>query len=132
MTLRDLLAPHLEMLIRRVDGPLAFRFMLQPTVAIAFAIRAGLKDVRSRTPPRLFWQALVYRGGRARILFRLAWDDVNKLFVIACALDIAYTLLVYSRLYPVQSLIVGFVLAIVPYVLLRGRVTWIARKAQGR
>ena len=131
MTLQALLAPHLEMLVHRVDGPMALRFILQPTIAIIFAIRAGLSDSRSGQSPRLFWEALVYRDGRARELFRLAWKDVNKVFLVACVLDLAYTVMIYGRLYPLQSLIVAFTLAIIPYVLVRGRVTWIARRVQG-
>lgn len=128
MTLHEFLDPNLEMLFHRVDGPMAFRFILQPAVAIFFAIRAGLNDARSGTPPRLFWQAVVYRGGRGRELLRMAWHDVNKVFLLACVLDIVYSLLVYGRVYPLQSLIVAFALAIIPYVLFRGRVTWILRR----
>jgi hypothetical protein len=131
MTLQALLTPHLEMLVHRVDGPMAFRFVLQPTVAMIFAIRAGLNDFRLGQSPRLLWGALVYRDGRARELFRLAWKDVNKVFFLACVLDLAYSEMIYGRLYPLQSLIVAFALAIMPYVLVRGRVTWIVRHVRG-
>ena len=53
---------------------------------MVFAIRAGVSDARSGTSPRLFWQAVVYRRGRARDLLGLAWKDVNKVFLFACVL----------------------------------------------
>jgi hypothetical protein len=132
MTLFDLLTPHTEMLVHRVDGPMAFRFIIQPAVAVAFSILAGLRDARSGTPPRLFWQAVVYRGGRVRELMRLAWEDMHRVFALACVLDMAYTLLVYHWIYPLQTLIVAFSLAILPYVLLRGRVAWVSGKVHQR
>jgi hypothetical protein len=44
------LSAHLDMLIGRVDGPLAFRIMVQPAVAALLAIRAGLRDARAGRP----------------------------------------------------------------------------------
>jgi hypothetical protein len=107
---------------------MAVRFIMQPAVAIVFAILAGLRDARSGTPPRLFWQAVVYRKGRVRELMHLAWEDMHGVFLLACVLDMAHTLLAYRWIYPMQTLIVAFSLAILPYVLLRGRVAWVTSK----
>src|SRR3954451_5380247 len=38
-------------LIGRWDGPMSFRFLIQPAMAILFAIRAGLRDARQGEPP---------------------------------------------------------------------------------
>ncbi len=43
-----------ENLIGRSDGPMNFRLLLQPAVAIFFAIRAGLRDARNGQPPFLW------------------------------------------------------------------------------
>ena len=42
----DLLARVWENLVGRVGGPMTFRLILQPTMAVFLAIRAGLKDAR--------------------------------------------------------------------------------------
>jgi len=44
-------------LIGRLSGPLSFRFVIQPAVAVALAIRAGLRDARAGRPPFL-WTAI--------------------------------------------------------------------------
>lgn len=41
-------------LIDRVSGPMRFRLILQPVMAVIFAIRAGLKDAKEGRPP-YFW-----------------------------------------------------------------------------
>lgn len=131
VTLHEFLAPHLDMLVRRVDGPMAFRFIMQPTVAIILGIRAGLRDARAGRPAYFFWPAFLGLT-RARELLRAAWTDVGKVFVIAFGLDVAYTLTVNRWVYPVQSLLVAASLALLPYLLVRGPATRIVRKARHR
>jgi hypothetical protein len=36
-------------LMERIGGPLSFRLLLQPIMAIALAIRAGVRDARENT-----------------------------------------------------------------------------------
>ena len=44
----------LHNLVGRIDGPLKFRLILQPAVAIFFSTRAGLQDAREKRDP-YFW-----------------------------------------------------------------------------
>ena len=60
---------------------------------------------------------------RRRDLLREGWEDIGKVFIIAVVLDLAYALIVHRWIFPVQALLVGTALAIVPYVLIRGPVT---------
>jgi hypothetical protein len=53
--------------------------------------------------------------------------DVRMVFIVALSLDAAYELYVYHWLYPGQALIVATVLAVIPYLLVRGPVTRVAR-----
>ena len=53
---------------------------------------------------------------------------MGKVFLIALALDVIYQVVVLKALFPLETLIVAFFLAIVPYVAIRGLVTRIARK----
>lgn len=115
-----------EQLVGRVDGPMFFRFVLQPTVATVLAVRAGLADARAHRPPYL-WTVATDRGARGRLI-RDGFNDVGRVFVVAILLDIIYQLMVFQWVFPVQSLLVAVALAIVPYVLIRGPVTRLASR----
>lgn len=110
----------------RVSGPMSLRLLIQPTVAIILAIRAGLRDGREGKVP-YFWNVLVNLE-RRKDLLREGWKDASKLFAMACLLDIIYQLIVARWVYPLETLIVATVLALVPYVLLRGIVGRLARR----
>jgi hypothetical protein len=56
------------------------------------------------------------------------WKSVGKLFILALVLDVVYQILVLRFVYPGETIIVAFVLAIVPYLILRGLVNRIARR----
>jgi hypothetical protein len=118
-----------ENLIGRLHGPLTFRFLLQPAIAIFFAVRVGLRDARENRPP-YFW-ALLYNPEHRREMLRQGWRDVGKIFLIAIALDVIYQLIVIRWVYPGETLIVATVLALLPYLLFRGAVTRIARFLRG-
>jgi hypothetical protein len=125
--MEELLTRVWENLIGRVHGPLTFRLLLQPAIAIFFATRAGLRDARENRAP-YFW-ALIYDPTHRREMLHQGWRDVGKIFVIAVILDFIYQLLVVRWLYPGETLIVAIVLALIPYLLVRGLVTRIARFA---
>lgn len=109
----------------RVTGPMKFRLVLQPVMASIFAIMSGLKDARAGNPP-YFWALLTEPGHRAAML-RDGWKSVGKVFVLAIVLDVVYQIIVQRFVYPGEALITAFILAIVPYLILRGLVTRIAR-----
>ena len=66
--------------------------------------------------------------GPRRDLLREGWADVGKVFIAATVLDLIYELFVYRWVYPGQALIMAAVLAFIPYLLIRGPVTRIARR----
>lgn len=108
-------------LIARESGPLHFRLILQPLVATILAVRAGCRDARSGRP--VFFWTLVGEPMKRRLLGRELWKDVGKLFVVAAILDTIYQAMVLQWFYPIQTLIVAAVLAIVPYLVVRGLTT---------
>lgn len=112
-------------LIGRVSGPMKFRLVLQPVMASIFAIVAGLKDARAGKPP-YFWALFTDRAHRAEMI-KDGWKSVGKVFVLALLLDVAYQVMVLRFVYPGEVLLVALVLAIVPYLVLRGLVSRIAR-----
>jgi hypothetical protein len=113
-------------LFGRLTGPLAFRIVIQPVVAATFAVIAGLKDVREGRPP-FGWTLITKPGERGRLL-REGWEHVSKVFIAAIIIDFIYELIVLKRIYLEQTLIVATVLAVVPYLLIRGPTTRIARR----
>jgi hypothetical protein len=109
----------------RVSGPLNFRLVVMPTMATLFGIRAGLRDAREGKPTFL-WGILTQPSGRAAA-FQSAVKDVGKVFVMAVLMDTAYQIIALRGLRLLQVLVVAVACAIVPYVLVRGPVTFIAR-----
>jgi hypothetical protein len=124
----DVLARIAENLAARIGGPLTFRLIIQPTVAAFFAIRAGLKDAQEGRVP-YGWVILTDRVNR-RDLLREGWKDVAKVFVIAVIIDLVYQIIELRWFYPEEALIVAAILALIPYLLLRGPTNRIARHWQ--
>jgi hypothetical protein len=117
-------------LIGRVSGPMKFRLVLQPCMAAFFAIRAGLADAKAGRPP-WFWELVSNPPERAGMV-KEAWKRIGKVFILAVVLDVVYQLIVLHFVYPGEALIVAFLLAIVPYVLLRGPAMRAARMIETR
>lgn len=114
-----------ENFIGRMDGPLHFRFVVQPLMAIVFATLDGIKDAKIGRPA-YFWAIFTSSGHRGPLI-RDGWKHVGKIFILAIVLDIVYQLKVQKTLYPGEILLVALVLAVVPYLLLRGPVNRIVR-----
>jgi hypothetical protein len=112
-------------LVARVSGPMKFRMVLQPAMAAFFAIRAGLADARAGKQP-YFWGLLWDHGQRVDML-KDGWKSVGRVFLLALVLDVVYQIIVLRFVYPGEAIIVAFVLAILPYLILRGLVTRVAR-----
>jgi hypothetical protein len=107
-----------ENLLARLDGPYHFRFVVQPSMAILFATVDGIADAKNGKPA-YFW-ALLSAPNSRKELVKDGWQSVGKIFIVALILDVVYQLEVHSTVYPGETLIVAFALAIVPYVVLRG------------
>lgn len=121
----DVLARIAENLAARIGGPLTFRLIIQPMVAAFFAIRAGLKDAQESRVP-YGWVILADPVNR-RDLLTEGWKDVAKVFAIAVAIDFVYQVTELRWFYPEEALIVAAILALIPYLLLRGPANRIAR-----
>jgi hypothetical protein len=119
--MEDILARIFENLVDRVSGPMHFRVLMQPLMAIIFAVKDGMKDAREGHLP-YFW-AMFTNPEHRRFLLKSGWKSVGKVFIIALILDAVYQYIQLRWFYPGEALIVAFLLAIVPYVLLRGPVT---------
>lgn len=115
-----------ENLTDRVTGPMKFRLLLQPVMAVIFATISGLNDAKTGKAP-YFW-ALISDPSHRKEMIRDGWKSVGKVFVLALALDVVYQIIVQRFVYPGEAIVVALVLAIVPYLIVRGLVTRIARR----
>ena len=114
----DHLLRMMENIVGRVEGPMKLRFLLQPIMAILFALRDGRRDAREGKPPYA-WGLLTNAEDRHEMI-QDGWKSVGKVFIMALVIDAVYQLIFLRWLFPVESLTVAALLALVPYVLLRG------------
>lgn len=112
-------------LFARLDGPLHFRFIVQPLMAIIFAVIDGVKDAKAGKPA-YFW-GLLSASDQRKELAKEGWKSVGKVFIVAIILDSVYQLKVHSAVYAGELLIVAFALAIVPYLVVRGPINRLVR-----
>lgn len=111
-------------LVMRTEGPMHLRFFFQPATSLFFATRAAIGDAKSGIVP--FLPRLIHAKGKRRAIVKEAWKDVGKIFIVGIVIDIIYQLIAIYKLkieasfYPLESIIVAFILAFVPYLLFRG------------
>jgi hypothetical protein len=109
----------------RIGGPMSFRFFLQPAMAMIFAIRDGLRDAREERPA--YFYSLLTDPANRRSRLREGFKAVARVFVFAIIMDLFYQVIVLRWFYPGEAVVVAFILAFLPYILLRGPVNRIAR-----
>lgn len=110
----------------RLEGPYQFRMIVQPLMAVIFAIIDGLKDAKLGKPA-YFW-AVATSSEHRRTLLRDGWKHFGKIFILAIILDVLYQLKVHGTIHSwVGIILAALVLAVIPYMVLRGPVNRIAR-----
>jgi hypothetical protein len=114
----------------RVGGPMSFRLLLQPAMATLFAIRDGFADGRANKPP-YFW-AIVHDPSHRRDLLQEGWKAIARVFGLAIVMDVIYQFSVFHWIYAGEALILAFVLACVPYLLIRGPIGRLVHRLQAR
>lgn len=113
-------------LVDRPGGPMVFRFVLQPTMATIAAVLAGLRDARQGRAP--FTEAMLTRPSeRARRLDE-AMVDTSRIMLLGLVMDSIYQFIEFDAFKPGEAVILTLMLAVLPYLLLRGLVTRIARR----
>ncbi len=110
-------------LIGRVQGPLSFRLILQPTVAIILAVRAGVLEAREMSSgnevhPK-HWHLLL-RG----ILL------IIRLVIAVVVIDWIYQFYVVGELHGGESFTVSLILAVIPFFVVRALTRRIALRVR--
>jgi hypothetical protein len=115
-----------EDLLGRLHGPLTFRLVMQPIMALLIAAMDGIHDARDGKPP--YFAALLSDPDHRRERIRDGWKSIGKLFVLAFAFDVIYQMIVFRSLHGGEALFMALLLAVVPYVLFRGAVDRLMRR----
>jgi hypothetical protein len=97
-------------------------------MAAFFAIRSGLADAKTGKSP-YFWTMVSDPKERGELI-KDGWKSVGKVFILAIVLDVIYQIIELHFVYAGEAIIVAFLLAILPYLILRGIVTRIARRTK--
>ena len=116
--LQDLLSRLWTDLLARPGGPFAFRLVLQPLMAVLFAVRDGYGDARTGRSP-YFWTVLHDPGQRRGRLMEGVKATV-KVVLRGVVIDTVYQLRVLGRFYPGEAFGFALLLGFVPYLLIRG------------
>lgn len=124
-TMEEILTRIWENLGGRIGGPLTFRFIIQPVISSILGVRDGIKDARAGKPAYFF--SLVTDPTHRRDMISQGWHAVLKVFIFALVLDIAYQTFILKSFFPFEALIVAVLLAIIPYLVIRGPANRIAR-----
>jgi len=124
--IQEILTRFWDQLIAQPSGPLAFRLVLQPIMASILAFRDGLKDAREGRP-LYTWALLTDPAHRASYL-REGLKRVTRVIIFALVMDAVYQFIVLRWFYPGEALVTAFLVAVFPYLLIRGPAARLARR----
>ncbi len=116
-------------LAERPSAPMAFRFILQPLMATIAATIHGLRDARRGRSPYL--RTLLRDPQERTELLREGLNATARIILLGLAMDVIYQIIFLKMFYPAEALVIALLLAFVPYVVVRGLVTRIARRWRG-
>jgi hypothetical protein len=124
--IQEILTRFWDQLIAQPSGPLAFRLILNPVMAGILAVLDGLKDARVGRSPYL--RTILSDPSQRAAYIREGLKRVSRVIVLALAMDAIYQILVLRRFYLGEALVTVFVLAVLPYLLIRGPVDRIMQR----
>jgi len=104
---------------------MTFRFFLQPIMALIAALFDGIKDARAGRSSYL-WTILTDPARRAGRLHE-GLISTARIILLGLCMDVIYQLIEFETFHPAETVIIALLLALVPYVLMRGPVARIAR-----
>jgi hypothetical protein len=120
-------------ILDRPGGPMTFRFILQPAMAIIAALRDGLHDARLGRRPYIW--ALIHGVRDSQGRSGRLWEGIvstARILILGVVMDVIYQWKVLDTFYPGQSAVIAILLAFIPYLLLRGPFERIAYRWVGR
>lgn len=114
----------------RPGGPMTFRFVLQPVMAAIAALLDGIKDARLGRSPYLL--TVLTNPNESAERLREGLIATARIILLGLGMDALYQATVLKTVYPGEMVIVALLFAFVPYLLLRGPFTRLARRWMAR
>lgn len=109
----------------RIHGPMTFRYLLQPAMALLAAVPDALQDARSGQNA-----ACGSAPGRPQTpggLLRHGLASVARVALLGVSMDVIYQFRVFDHFYPAEAVMMALLLAVIPYFALRWLVGIMAR-----
>jgi hypothetical protein len=125
----EVLARIWQNMLDRPGGSFGFRFVLQPVMATVAALRDGISDARTGRAPLL--RTILTDPEQRRGRLDEALIATARIILLGLVMDTAYQFIEFETFHPAETVIIAVLLAFVPYVVLRGLVTRIARRWVG-
>lgn len=116
-------------LLDRPTGPMTFRFILQPSMAVIAAFYDGIKDAKSGRSPYL-WTMLLNPATRGTRLHE-GLISTARIILLGLCMDVIYQFIEFKTFHPAEAAIIALLLAFVPYLLLRGPIARIVCRWRG-
>lgn len=109
----------------RITGPMGFRFIFQPLIAVFLGIRDGISDAKAGRPPFLI--GLIFKVESRKHLFNSACKALFIPVIFGSVFDAIAQWLLFSRVRPVPAILVGIFITAIPYSCARGWTNRITR-----
>ena len=117
-------------LLERASGPMTFRFILQPIMATIAALLDGVQDARTGRAP--FLATVLTDPAKRAGRLQEAVIATARIILLGLIMDAIYQFIEFKTFHPAEAVIIALLLAFVPYVVLRGIISRIARWWIGR
>jgi hypothetical protein len=109
----------------RLDGPMTFRFYLQPAMALLAALPDGIRDARAGHKSFL-WSAL-WDSNATTGRLKEGLTSVARVILLGLGMDVIYQLKELDQFYPAEAAMMAILLAVLPYFVFRWIIEHIAR-----
>ncbi|MDI9240012.1 hypothetical protein QLQ15_13950 [Lysobacter sp. LF1] len=118
-------------LIGRAEGPMTFRFVLQPTMALLMAVRDGFKDAKVGRAP-YFW-TITHDPVHRSASLNEGVKATGRILVLGLVMEIIYQYRVFGTFHVLEAVNFIVLLCFIPYLIMRGPINrlahwWMARR----
>jgi hypothetical protein len=107
-----------ELVTRITSGPMQFRLIVQPSMALLLGIRDGLADAKMGAPP--FVWGLLFQRQELKPSLKSALRRLQIPIIMAILADATVQYLMFRHIHPLSAIIVGVFLMGFPYSAARG------------
>jgi hypothetical protein len=114
----------------RLDGPGKLRFILQPLLSTSLGIRDGIADAKAGRPP--YFVGLLFKHKTTPEDRKKAFRQLAGPLTFGTVLDLIFQWIIFHQHLLIPAILVGTVLAALPYSIARAISNRIARRIIAR